>query len=272
MNEQRRTVIAFFIILILVSIVFFSCGSSGPSKENYDNLVGQKNDLEKKNTELQNQIESLNAKLKELQQTPSILYEQAIQDKQNEKFDDTLKKLKRVAAKAAGADLARSATKEIIVIEKLKFENKIAGLMGKAKKEKDTAKFDEAINTYQGIIKMAPGTVHARKAKTKIAEVKRLKRDAFVSVGNGFSVRKVKLRNQMGMFTEIVGEMKNISGNNWTMANFLVSLYDANGDMLGTGNIIISNFANGSVKSFNGMAQVPANKVSNYKIQFENAM
>lgn len=147
---------------------------------------------------------------------------------------------------------------------------------------KQQQKYDQALDVLERLqIKAAGKTIakKARKEKKIISkflqkqreELARAERNKFKSVGGGFSVRKVHLKGSFGM-TEIVGEMKNSSGNDYLIANFFIGLYDENGDLLGNGVTNISNFRNGTVKNFTGLAQVQEKKVFSYKVQFENAM
>ena len=70
---------------------------------------------------------------------------------------------------------------------------------------------------------------------------------------------------------KVMGEVTNNSGKNYTLANFVVTLYDENGGLIDTGYANVSNLADGETKSF--MAPILGlsdDQVDKYKMQFEN--
>ncbi|MFH1734355.1 MAG: hypothetical protein ABIE92_06565, partial [bacterium] len=69
---------------------------------------------------------------------------------------------------------------------------------------------------------------HSEETETKIA--------------GGFLYRNVSFKSTFGGYTNIMGEMINNSGRDYTLANFVVSVYDKNKRLIGTGYINISNF------------------------------
>lgn len=93
----------------------------------------------------------------------------------------------------------------------------------------------------------------------------------FNSVGNGFSVRKIKI-DISNSTLNLIGEMKNETGKSYQVANFIFGLYDEQDNLLGSGIINISNFADDSTKIFRSIADAPDRKVDSVKIQFENGI
>ena len=68
-----------------------------------------------------------------------------------------------------------------------------------------------------------------------------------------------------------IGEMQNESGKDYQLANFVLSVYDVDGNLLETGYINISYFNNGSTKRFDAIiGEVHLKQIKNFKIQFEN--
>ena len=92
---------------------------------------------------------------------------------------------------------------------------------------------------------------------------------AETKIAGGFSYSNVSFKEQLSM-TIVIGEMTNNSNKDYTIANFMVSAYDNNGKLIGTGYINISNFSNGQTKTFEGFVDADYNSISKYKIQFEN--
>lgn len=89
--------------------------------------------------------------------------------------------------------------------------------------------------------------------------------------GHGFFYKNVKFKSSFGMM-DVIGEMTNTSKNNYTIANFVISIYSTSGELLDTGNIIISNIGSGQTKSFDGIFTTVPGGQFKYKIQFENGL
>lgn len=152
-------------------------------------------------------------------------------------------------------------TTEELYLEKIKYEEeqKAKGLV----KYKDKWVTPEEKNKLE-MEEMGKST---RELKEQVSEIE--KKLFGTPIGNGFYVKNVTFRHDYGMLN-IIGEMSNNSGINYTLANFIISLYDDDGNLLGIGYINISNFLNGQTKAFNGLAQVGERAKYKYKIQFEN--
>ncbi len=91
-------------------------------------------------------------------------------------------------------------------------------------------------------------------------------------IAGGFAYSNVSFGSSVSGFIDAIGEMVNKSGTSYTLANFMVSVYDASDRLIGTGYVMISNFANGQTKSFNGVIEGDYSRVKKYKIQFENGI
>jgi len=96
----------------------------------------------------------------------------------------------------------------------------------------------------------------------------------FREIGNGFACRNVRFHPFMGMesMATLIGEMRNTSGQSFQLTMFKLSVYDSSNNLLGVGDIMIPSFADGSVKSFDGMIETPASEIHSYKIQLENGI
>ena len=68
---------------------------------------------------------------------------------------------------------------------------------------------------------------------------------------------------------DVIGEIANNSGKDYSFAMFKISLYDTNNRLLGIGNIVIPNLGNGQKKSFETMIEVEMSAIDKYKIDFE---
>lgn len=104
-----------------------------------------------------------------------------------------------------------------------------------------------------------PGTIQAAHQSAKPA-------------GSGFFYSNVSISTGM-LGTQCLGEMTNNSGRDYTLANFIVSVYDENDRLIETAYINISNFAKDDKKSFEALLiDSQASQIASYKIQFENGM
>jgi hypothetical protein len=152
----------------------------------------------------------------------------------------------------------------------------------RAQKLKGNGLYDSAIKAFESVVLKASGQPIAQKAQAEIATIKNLiaqknreeeraKRDAFTSIGGGFGVRRVSMRSSSG-FTEIIGEIKNDSGESYNIVNITIALYDSEDNLLGNGIANISNLSAGSIRSFSGLADTPRSRIAKYRVQFENAI
>lgn len=90
--------------------------------------------------------------------------------------------------------------------------------------------------------------------------------------GSGFFYSNVSISTGM-LGAQCLGEMTNNSGRDYTLANFIVSVYDENEKLIETTYISISNFAKDDKKSFEALLiESQASQIASYKIQFENGM
>jgi uncharacterized Zn finger protein (UPF0148 family) len=86
----------------------------------------------------------------------------------------------------------------------------------------------------------------------------------------GFDYKNVSMSSEFGIL-KVIGEVTNKSSTSYTLANFVVSLYDSNGKLIDTGYVNVSNLAAGQTKSFDAIFMgASPNQVDKYKIQFEN--
>jgi len=90
-----------------------------------------------------------------------------------------------------------------------------------------------------------------------------------IRIRQGFIYDNISFGSQLGM-TEIIGEMTNDSGQNYSLINFLLSVYDQDRNLLATGYINISDFENGETKSFSGLIDIDVNKIAKYRIQYDS--
>ncbi|MDI6871912.1 MAG: hypothetical protein QME79_11320 [Bacillota bacterium] len=86
---------------------------------------------------------------------------------------------------------------------------------------------------------------------------------------DGFEFTNVVARETSG-FTRVMGESRNLSGRDYQLANFTLTLYHASGSIAGVGHFTVSNFRNGSTKTFDVLVDCPLPDGYRWKIQFEN--
>ena len=69
----------------------------------------------------------------------------------------------------------------------------------------------------------------------------------------------------------LTSEVLNNSGKSYSLAIFIISVYDENERLIDTGHINISNFGNGSTKSYTAiLIKASAADIKKYKVQYEN--
>lgn len=157
-----------------------------------------------------------------------------------------------------------------------------AAMYEQARKYRDQEQYDAAITILEKLIIRANGEPIAKKAEAEIVTLKNIKaqkqkaeekakKDAFTDIGGGFAVRRVSGKSFSGM-AELVGEIKNNSGQNYSIVNIIIALYDSEDNLLGNAIANISNFNTGAVKTFSAYSDVPLNKIARYRVQFENAI
>ena len=90
------------------------------------------------------------------------------------------------------------------------------------------------------------------------------------SAGNGFSYKSVSFKSGM-IGNQALGEITNESGKDYQLANFILSVYDSNEQLLEAVYINISNIPNGVTKSFaTFLLNTSTSEIASYKVQFEN--
>lgn len=88
-----------------------------------------------------------------------------------------------------------------------------------------------------------------------------------------FPTRNASLRNLEFGGVEVIGEIKNNTSRNYRVTSFTMSAFDAKGRLVGTATINVTNFASGSVKSFEALfPNLSASQFERYKIQFEGSI
>jgi len=91
------------------------------------------------------------------------------------------------------------------------------------------------------------------------------------AAGDGFYYRNIRFKNNADLgLCDIIGEMKNESGQDYSAVSFQFSAYNSSGELLATTPLILSNFGNGQTKSFNDMIAESLEGRFNYKISFDN--
>ena len=104
-----------------------------------------------------------------------------------------------------------------------------------------------------------------------LASIKDVHKDK-IPAGSGFFYSNTSITaGPLG--TQCVGEMTNNSDRDYTLVNFILSVYAGNEELLGTAYINISNFAKGDKKSFQGfLIEIKKSQIASFKIQFENGL
>ena len=141
---------------------------------------------------------------------------------------------------------------------------KIGELLQKVAVERVSEKGDWVQVTVTGWVKKGtlttdPSTIQAMAKDRKDA-------------GEGFFFSNTSIKKGP-MGTRCIGEMANESSKDWTLVNFVVSVYDNDGALLETAYINMSNFKKGAKKSFQAfLINSTVDQIASYKIQFENGM
>jgi tetratricopeptide (TPR) repeat protein len=193
-------------------------------------------------------------------------------EKTSKHYDEAISLLNKVLSKAPETPFAKKANEEIKNIETIKIDDSVTVLINSGDGMYEKNQFDSAIAEYGKIIENFPKSKYEIIAKARILKAQKEKANAWIDLGKGLAYRKVGFRNQMGMFTEVYGELKNSSGSDMSVAILTVSVYDADDNLLGNGPIPVNNFPNNRITNFTGMVQVQTNKISSFKIQFDSGM
>ena len=89
------------------------------------------------------------------------------------------------------------------------------------------------------------------------------------SAGNGFYYKNVSFKGST--MNQVFGEITNRSGRDYQLANFMLSVYDSNDQLLEGVYINISSISNGVTKSFTTfLINTSISDIAFHKIQFEN--
>ena len=86
-----------------------------------------------------------------------------------------------------------------------------------------------------------------------------------------FIYNNVKFKNSLNR-VEVIGEITNNSGKDYSYATYMVSVYDNSGQLVDTGSLFINNLKDGQTKSFIGFLDTKLSAFEDYKIQFETGM
>lgn len=108
--------------------------------------------------------------------------------------------------------------------------------------------------------------------KAQIAKLKREQKKAGTQIAGGFVYKNVSFKSSYGGYVDVIGEMTNNSGKSYTLANFTISVYDKDDNLLATGGILISNFNKGQTKSFDAIIEADYDRLTKYKIDFESGL
>ncbi len=108
--------------------------------------------------------------------------------------------------------------------------------------------------------------------RSEIAKLEAERNKAGTRIAGNFVYKNVRFKSFYAGYIEVIGEMTNNSGRSYTLANFIISVYDKNDNLLAIGYITISNFRNGQTKSFETIIEANYNSISKYKIDFENGL
>ncbi len=117
---------AIFCALCLVGLTA-SCGDPGAAlKAENEQLKRKLVDLEANNLKLSTRIAELENEISQFTETPEMILERAIKEKQSGNYEEALKLLERLTAKAAGKPIVKTARDEAVAIARLKQEKLLA--------------------------------------------------------------------------------------------------------------------------------------------------
>lgn len=103
-------------------------------------------------------------------------------------------------------------------------------------------------------------------------EAKKIKEKPHVLESEGFLIKNIRFNwNDFG--AELIGEIENNSGSNYKVANFTVSCYDQDGNLIDVSPIAIGKINIGQRKSFVSiLANVRMGDVHDYKVEYETGI
>jgi len=93
------------------------------------------------------------------------------------------------------------------------------------------------------------------------------------SCGGGFYRTNISFKSyEWTDMTEIIGEIINRSGKDYSMIIFIISTYDKNDKLLSSQQFLMNDLENGQKKSFSELIDVKENEISKYSIKFDTGM
>jgi hypothetical protein len=117
------------VILAAFSLIGLAASCGDPSaelKKENEQLNRKLIDLDSKNQELTAKIADLEKEIGQYQETPEVMLENAIKEKQANHYDEALNILERLIAIAAGKPIVKTARDETAAIGKLRQEKRLA--------------------------------------------------------------------------------------------------------------------------------------------------
>ncbi len=104
----------------------------------------------------------------------------------------------------------------------------------------------------------------------EIEEKEEKEKPSETSSGGGFYYTNVSFKPYgiSGEMTEIVGGIINKSGKDYSIALFILSIYDVNKKLLSSQDFFKMDMRNGMKKAFNEIIDIKENQFSTYRIQF----
>ena len=88
----------------------------------------------------------------------------------------------------------------------------------------------------------------------------------------GFEFNNITTRKDFGIF-KVLAEVTNNSGRSYSVANFVITLYDKDGKLLDSAHTKVSNLADGATKTFEiPVVGVWGDEIGRYKLEFRNGL
>jgi hypothetical protein len=92
------------------------------------------------------------------------------------------------------------------------------------------------------------------------------------AAGHGFYYSNISFRSYIeGETSRLIGEIRNDSTKDYRTVIFKLSVYDKEGILLDTSDLLVDNIGQGQTKTFEAFIDVVPNAIARYKIQFDIA-
>ena len=220
--------------------------------------------LEKKYQEAQRPLEPLMKEIADVRK--QVIDISTKVDQQAATIDDMQKNLKSTIVESITVTLQEYEKIFMTLAQRVENLEKHTGVTTTG----EVAEKEEKAKTEQEGAKSAAGgeAAEAKEAAPTTAPQKTPEEEGFQDIGQGFYVKNVRFE-PFGSSATLIGEMKNYSNKDYSIAGFTIKVYNSAELLLGSDDFSIKGFKNGEIKTFKQIITgVEPKKIASYSINF----